>query len=464
VVTSDVMEPETVGISSKMMGRAGLSHNAIVEIVETSGNRLVPIIHKKMDNEILSKSEIREIITAVDQGLISEIQIAALATSIEIRGLTLKETVDFASMVAENSQRLELSGKTVVDKHSIGGIAGNRITPIMIPIIAAAGLTIPKVSTRAITSPAGTIDVLETVMPVDLTIEEATSVVDTTGGCIINGEAVGLGRTMDKIIQVLKPLKIDPQALMVASILAKKKAAGSQYVMIDLPTGKGAKLPRSTDARELAHNFSTVGHQLGLKVESVISPGDKPIGSYIGPTLEMYDAMLILEQEGGSPDLRRKSLALAGIIFEMANRCERGTGYALAEQILEEGKALAKFREIVEAQGGDPAITATDLPVANYSEVVSFQGDEDVVYNVSSSAIGSIARTAGAPMDKTAGIIIHASRGSYIHRGDPLFEIRASSSSKLAEALHLSEMLHPITLEKMILEHIKSFEKTEPRV
>ena len=208
-------------------------------------------------------------------------------------------------------------------------------------------------STRAITSPAGTIDAVELLMPCELTLEEMTEVVDTTGGCIVSGETVGLADVSDKIIHVIEKVKIDPKEFMVASIIAKKIAAGSEYVLIDLPTGKGDKVVHRENAQQVGSLFISLAYALKIKLDCIISPGDRPIGSMIGPALEAKDALQILTDQGGSADLMRKALSLSGIILEAHNLCPRGYGFEYAEDILRSGKALQKFKEIVIAQGGD---------------------------------------------------------------------------------------------------------------
>ncbi|MHA1353525.1 MAG: hypothetical protein ACTSPP_12160 [Candidatus Heimdallarchaeaceae archaeon] len=229
----------------------------------------------------------------------------------EVVGLSMDETTSVAKAIINNSRRLIHKKKPVVDKHSIGGIAGNRITPIMIPILAAAGLTIPKISTRAITSPAGTIDTVELLMPCDLTLSEMSEVVEKTGGCVVSGENVGLADVTDKIIHVLDSIKIDPKEFMVASILSKKIVAGSEYVLIDLPTGKGAKVSSREKAKDLGRLFTSIGTSLKLQMDCIISPGDRPIGSMIGPSLEAIDVLNILKDQSGSNDLMNKAVSLS---------------------------------------------------------------------------------------------------------------------------------------------------------
>ncbi|MCK4878610.1 MAG: thymidine phosphorylase, partial [Candidatus Heimdallarchaeota archaeon] len=259
----------------------------------------------------------------------------------------------------------------------------------------------------------------------------------------------------DKIINVLETVKIDPREFMVASILSKKIAAGSEYVLIDLPTGKGAKVVHRENAQEVGSLFTTIGYSLKIRLDCIISPGDRPIGNMIGPALEARDALKILEDQSGSSDLMRKALSLSGIIFEAHNWCPRGYGFEYAEEILRSGKALTKFRDIVEMQGGNRNITEDDIPKADYVESIVAK-DEGVVYGVDSAPISTIARQAGAPSDKTAGVVLKVKRGERYKKGDTLFEIHSSSEERLTSAIKLATSdFEPIDTEKMILEVIR---------
>ncbi len=441
-------------ISPTIAEELGIANGQTIELEEMGLETYTKIVRKKMANKPLSDKEIKSFMAAIDYGYVADPHIATFGTAVEINGMSTEETTSVAEAILQYSNKLKLKKEPIVDKHSIGGIAGNRITPIMVPIIAAAGLTIPKVSTRAITSPAGTSDALETVMPVELTLPEVTEVIETTNACMVDGLKIGLGDVADKFLRVVKQVKIDPKEMMIASILSKKKAAGSQYVLIDLPTGKGSKLPTRADARKLAYQFASLGNNLGLQIESVISPGDTPIGTMIGPALEMTEALMILEGKNGALNLRRKALSLAGLVFEMVNRAQPGTGIELASNILSSGKALEKFKQIVEAQGGDPSITSSDIPVADYQYTLKSESN-DKIYSLDSFNIGLIARAAGAPNDKLAGVIIHKVRGETVHKGEPIITIHASSESKLTEAINMLHTSPPFTMEKMVLEHIK---------
>ncbi|MCH8906189.1 MAG: thymidine phosphorylase [Candidatus Heimdallarchaeota archaeon] len=453
LLTSSSVPQGLAGISPSKLQESDLNEGNSIALISSGLEGVTQIIKKKMRGEKLNPTEIETFISSLDHGLLTNSHIAAFGAAVEIQGMHGEEITSVARSILNHSKRFTPKGTKIVDKHSIGGIAGNRITPLMIPIIAAGGLTIPKVSTRAITSPAGTVDALEVVMPVDLTFEEASEVLDVTGACMVNGATVGLGSTADKFLSAISQVKIDPKEMMIASILAKKKAAGADFVLIDLPTGKGSKLPSKDAARALAYDFSRVGNNLGQRVECVISPGDKPIGAMIGPALEMTEVLQILENKAGDLSLKRKAVTLAGLIFEAVHQADRGHGRKLASELIESGKALTKFKDIVEAQGGDRSVHSESMEQAPYSHIITAE-QGDIVYSLDSYNIGSMARAAGAPQDASAGVILHVDRGDNLKTGDPIVEIRSHSERKISEAEAMMRTAPPVLFEKSVLEHI----------
>jgi AMP phosphorylase len=323
---------------------------------------------------------------------------------------------------------------------------------LVVPIVAAAGFTIPKTSSRAITSPAGTADRVETLCPVNLSIKEIKVVVKKTNGCLVWGGSLELAPADDLFIQVEYPLGIDPMLL--PSILSKKKAIGATHVAIDIPTGMGAKIKTRTEAYTLASDFVDIGKRLGLNIQCALTFGDQPLGCGIGPALEAREALTAL-MGGGPPDLREKVVSLAGILFEMVG-AENPRG--MAEEIIDSGKAMKKMREIIGAQGGNPEVKPEDLSVGPQSATLRSNSAGKVLW-LSTDDIVRIAREAGAPKEKGAGVVLHAKLGDNVHKDDILLEVFAERSSKLNSALRLAGQLSPIVLskkteEKMILDRI----------
>jgi len=335
-----------------------------------------------------------------------------------------------------------LKQKFVVDKHSIGGIPGNRTTPIVVAICASAGLTMPKSSSRAITSAAGTADVIETVAKIEFSIPELKKIVNKTGGCMVWGGALGLVPADAKIIQIEKSLGIDPQAQLLASIMSKKLAVGSKYILIDIPYGKNAKVSKE-EALQLKKKFEYLGKYFKKKLKVVLTYGNEPIGKGIGPALELIDVIEVLDpKKQGPEDLEKKSCFLAGQIFEMTGKSKKGKGQEFAKQILDSGKAFKKFKEIIKAQRGHLNHL---VPGKFVKHIIAKRGG--VIDDISNKKITLLARTAGCPADKYAGLYIHVSEGQQVDKGNKLLSIYAESSSRLKTAVKMHQKLKPITFK-----------------
>jgi thymidine phosphorylase len=236
--------------------------------------------------------------------------------------MTSDELLALVHAMAQAGTQLTWNRSIVVDKHCIGGIPGNRTSMIVVPIVAAHGLPIPKTSSRAITSPAGTADTMEVLMK---------EVVTACHGCLVWGGHVNLSPADDILISVERALSLDTREQMVASIMSKKIAAGSTHLLIDLPVGPAAKLTNATEAMRLRKLFEFVGDHFGISVEVVTTDGRQPIGNGIGPVLEAQDVMAVLANEPGAPlDLREKSLRLAAHLLEYDPELRGGAGYARA--------------------------------------------------------------------------------------------------------------------------------------
>jgi AMP phosphorylase len=409
-------------------------------------------IRSKLHGERLLEKDIVAIVKDVVERHLSTVEIAAFLTALSIHGLSTSETEALSRAMISTGKTIDFGEGPILDKHSVGGIPGDKTSMLVVPIVAAAGFTIPKSSSRAITSPAGTADRVETLCPVNLSIKEIKDVVAKTNGCLVWGGSLELAPADDLFIQVEYPLGIDPMLL--PSILSKKKAIGATHLVIDIPTGMGAKIKTRTEAYTLASDFVDLGKRLGLNIQCAMTFGDQPLGCGIGPALEAREALATL-MGGGPPDLREKAVSLAGILFEMVGV---ENSRATAEEMINSGKAMKKMREIIAAQGGNPAVKPEDLPVGPKSTVVRSEHAGKVLW-LSTDNIVRIAREAGAPKEKGAGVVLHAKLGGTVHKDGVLFEIYAERSSKLTSALELAGQLSPIVLskkpeEKMILDRI----------
>lgn len=411
----------------------------------------VKYIKDKMDKKILKEEQIRSIIQDLMKNKLTKVELTTFIISAYINGLNMDETVALSKSIVESGDKLIIDRHPVIDKHCIGGVAGNRTTMVLVPVIAAAGLTIPKSSSRSITSPAGTADSMEVLAPVNLPLSELKKIVLKTNGAIVWGGGLNLAAADDYLINIRKPLKIDPRGMLLASIMAKKKAVGSEYVLIDIPVGKGAKVDNEAAAKELSDQFIELGGRLGMRIQTIMTDGSAPVGKSIGPALEAQDVLMLLENRSPSLDLLEKSCQMAGVLLESTGKAEAGTGANMAKKIIKDGKAIEKMRQIIGEQGGNEKIKAEDIPVGQHTELIKSQVDSRV-HGIESKIITEIAMAAGAPKCKGAGIKLFVEVGDKIRIGDPLFEIYAESEAKLDQAIAVAEKINPIQYGKVILE------------
>lgn len=307
------------------------------------------------------------------------------------------------------------------------------------PIVAEAGLTIPKTSSRAITSPAGTADTMETLAPVTLSLERIRRVVEREHGCIVWGDNARLSPADDVLIRVEGPLDFDSDGQLAASILSKKIAAGSTHVLIDMPLGPTAKIRSLHGARHLTQRLTAVGAALGLHVSVEVSDGSQPVGRGIGPALEARDVLAVLRSEPGAPpDLRSRALRLAGRILEFSPSFAAGTGERAAAEILNSGRAWRRFQSICEAQGG-----LREPPKAPLHSVVTADA-AGTCLAIDNRHIAQLAKLAGAPRIPAAGVDLHVRLGEVVEKGQPLFTIHAEAPGELAYALRYLDAPHPI--------------------
>lgn len=409
-------------------------------------------VRAKLRGERLRDKDIEGIVTDVVERHLSSIEIAAFLTALKIYGLSTGEAESLSRAMVSTGKSLDFGPGPILDKHSVGGIPGDKTSMLVVPIVAAAGYTIPKTSSRAITSPAGTADRVETLCPVNLSLAEIKDVVAKTGGCLVWGGSLELAPADDLFIQVEYPLGIDP--LLLPSILSKKKAIGATHVAIDIPTGVGAKIKTRAEAYTLASDFVDLGKRLGLNIQCALTFGDQPLGFGMGPALEAKEALSTL-MGNGPADLREKAVSLAGMLFEMMGK---ENGRDMAENIIASGKAECKMREIIAAQGGNPEIQPNDLPVGKYRDVLRSDKAGKVLW-ISTDDLVRIARAAGTPKEKGAGVVLQAKLGDTVRKDGVLLEIYAERSSKLSAALELAKELSPIVLskkpeERMILDQV----------
>ncbi len=370
------------------------------------------------------------VINDIVNGRYVDIHVATFIAACSAMSLDLSEIKHLTNAMVEAGERLSWQAPCVIDKHSVGGLPGNRTTPIVVAIAASAGLLMPKTSSRAITSPSGTADTMETLAPVDLSLEAMRRVVEREGACIVWGGAMRLSPADDLLIRVERALEIDTEGQLIASVLSKKIAAGATHLVLDLPVGATAKVRTHDAAAELTRHLEAVAADFGIKTQIVLTDGNQPVGRRIGPALEALDVIAVLQNAADAPhDLRDRALQLAGAALELAGEAPPGMGRSSAEEILCDGRAWAKFQRICEAQGG-----MREPPRAPLTQVMECP-HSGYVAHINNRKLARLAKLAGAPDDKAAGLELHARLGDQVSAGQPLVTVHAVAPGELSYAM-----------------------------
>ena len=418
----------SIGLFEEVLDRLHLKRGALVEVKFTGKPESVKHIRDKLFGKELNATELYHITDDITHDRLTDIEKTYFVAASFTHGLSVKEVIGLTKAMVQTGRTLKFPGITL-DKHCIGGVPGNRTTMVVIPIIAAAGYTIPKTSSRAITSPAGTADTMECLAKVEMPEAKIKQVVKKTGACIVHGGSINLAPADDKIIEVEHPLSIDAEGQLLASVMAKKHSVSANHVLIDIPMGKSVKVRNLKEANHLKKMFVLIGRKLGMNVKVVITDGSHPIGNGMGPLLEAEDVMAVLRNDPLAPqDLREKSLMLAGKLLEMVCACKSGDGYRIAQEILESGKALAKMNQIITAQGRQkkPELGKHHAPV--------YASKTGKILEIDNEIIAKVARIAGAPDDKGAGLYLTKKISDKVRKGDLLYTVYAESEFKLGLA------------------------------
>lgn len=396
-------------------------------------------IRSKIYGHELKADETKQIVEDIVTGQLSDINIAMYIAASSGDRLSKKEVYDLTKAMVDTGQRLTWDSTFIVDKHCVGGLPGNRTTPIVVSIVAAYGLIIPKTSSRAITSPAGTADTMEVFTSVNLDITTMKKVVEKENGCIVWGGAMALSPADDLLIRIERTANIDSEGQMVASILSKKIAAGSTHIVIDMPIGTTAKVRSIEHAEYLKKFLKLIAKEFGIELKVIFSDGSQPVGRGIGPALEALDVLAVLNREQGAPqDLRTHALALAGQVIEFSPNVAPGQGVMIATDILDSGKALAKFQAICNAQGG-----MREIPRAALSHTIESKLSGTIL-NIDNRYIARVAKLAGAPHSKSAGVELLAPLHSVVTKSQPLFKLYAETQGEFDYALDFIKQGHEI--------------------
>ncbi len=435
---SEILRENQIILSKEIISPLSLKKNSLINIEPAEKPESIALIHKKMDKQILSGKEIRKIMKDISTNALTESEIAYLISSIYNSKMNMKETANLTKAIVETGQILKFKGK-VADKHGVGGVPG-RTTPIVVSICACAGLKIPKTSSRAITTPAGTADAMEVLCKVDLPISQVRKIVNKINACLVWGGSLNLAPADDKIIQVERILNLDAEAQMLASIMSKKISVSAKYVIIDIPHGKTAKV-NYKQALRLKRKFQILGKQFKMRVKPILFETQEPLGNGIGPALEIIDVIKVLTRESSCYKLEEKSLILASALLELTGKARKGEGLKLAKQILDSKQALKKFEQIIKAQQGSLKIKSKPT----FSKNINSKKSGKISF-IDIKKINAVARAAGCPIDKFAGIYLHKHLNEKIKKGEKILTIYSESETELASASRLFKKLNPIKI------------------
>jgi|APSaa5957512622_1039677.scaffolds.fasta_scaffold06969_6 AMP phosphorylase len=440
-----VVKENEIVVSAEIKKRLNLRNGQSININIANLPRSLLFIKKKLDNKKLNRKQIEEIIEDVVKNNLSDPEVSLFISAMYKNGMNFKETTYLIKAILKTGTKFKWKNKLLADKHSIGGIPGNRTTPLVIPICAAAGLSMPKTSSRSITSAAGTADVMETIAKIEFSPRELKHIMSTVGSFMVWGGSLGMVPADSKIIRIEKALKIDPEAQLLASIIAKKLASGSKYILIDIPYGKNAKVSRQKGLK-LKKKFEKLGGFFRKRIKVVLTDGKQPIGNGVGPALELIDVINILDpSKQGPKDLEDKAILLSAHLLEMTGKAKKSKDQSkaieLAKEMLSSGKAFEKFKQIIKAQKGK----VTDLKPGKFKKHI-FAKRSGKIKEIHNKKINLLAIATGCPADKFAGLYLNVKLGDKVKKGDKLLTIYSESKPRLNSSIKLYEKSRPIKL------------------
>jgi AMP phosphorylase len=432
-ITDKEIKTGYIGLYKDIWKKYPIERDEITEAHVLSRPDSIVAIKKRLFGKTLNYDEIDSIIKDIVSNNLSNLEIAYFVASSFFYPSSNDELYFLTKSIANNGEQIKIRG-LVADKHSVGGIAGNRTSMIIIPIIASLGLKIPKTSSRAITSPAGTADTMEVLAPVTFSSQEVKEIVKKTGACLVWGGGLNIAPADDRILKVTYPLSTEPYDKMLVSIMAKKVACDVKYLIIDMPVGPTTKIPDFEIAKDLKKKFEYLAEKFGIKILVNIIKADQPIGRGVGPALEARDVLRVLQQTENRPlDLEKKSIVLAGKLLELCNKAKKGQGYNMAKEVLTSGKAWKTMQKIIAAQGGNSALKANDVTLGAIKFYVNSNKSGKITF-INNKVINDICRILGAPNEKFAGIYMNKMLNETVKKDERIFTLYASNQERMTLA------------------------------
>lgn len=430
IITSDLLAPGEASLSENAWKRLAVEDGDEITVAHAAPLESLSLVRSKVYGHRLENDAWRRIVDDITHSRYTDVHLSAFITACASQSFDREEVIGLTQAMVDVGERLDWGNRPIADKHCVGGLPGNRTTPIVVAIAASCGLTIPKTSSRAITSPAGTADAMETLAPVDLDVTSMRRVVEREGGCVVWGGAVALSPADDVLIRVERSLDIDSEGQLVASVLSKKVAAGATHLLLDLPVGATAKVRTEQDADRLSYSLTAVAAAFGIQARALRTDGRQPVGRGIGPALEARDILSVLQNELDAPqDLRQRAVLLAGSLLELLGVAPVGKGLEFAEQSIRDGRAWQKLQAICRAQGG----LRTPPKAAHTHPVLASRAGR--IADIDNRVIARTAKLAGAPTAKAAGLELHVRLDQEVEKGQPLYTVHAEAKGELAYAL-----------------------------
>ncbi|KJS38206.1 MAG: thymidine phosphorylase [Hyphomonas sp. BRH_c22] len=428
--STNLVSDHEIGLSEAAWRLLGLVEGGQISVSHPAPLESLKMVRGKVFGQRLDDASTRAIISDIVAGRYSDIHLSSFVTACSALPLDLAETIALTRAMVDTGSRITWGHAPIADKHCVGGLPGNRTTPVIVAICASLGLTIPKTSSRAITSPAGTADTMEVLTDVDLDLESMRQVVDQEGGCFIWGGGVQFSPADDALIRIERALDLDSEGALVASVLSKKIAAGATHVVIDIPVGPTAKVRSLSAASSLQSLIEKVASEFGLAVLALVTDGTQPVGRGIGPALEARDVLQVLRNDPDAPaDLADRACLIAGALLELTGKAPSGTGKAMALNALRTGTAYSKFESICRAQGGfRPPVLAE-----HYRPFLAPAPGR--VASIDNRRLARVAKLAGAPGDKAAGVDLHVRLGDTVKAGQALYTLYTQTPGELAYAI-----------------------------
>ncbi|MBA4336220.1 thymidine phosphorylase [bacterium] len=421
------LKDNEIGLFAETWDKLGIKSTDKIHVKISPKPESDKYIKEKLEGKELNQKEIDAIVKDIVNDDLSDIEMTYFVAGCFTRGLSDKETADLTRAIVKHGGQITFKDKIVMDKHCIGGVPGNRTTMIVVPMITALGYTMPKTSSRAITSPSGTADTMEVVANVVNDVKKLKKIANDVGGFITWGGGVDLAAADDKLIRVRYPLKLDPEGMLLASIMAKKYSVSSTHVLIDIPVGPQGKVKTTKEANNLKKRFLRIAKMLGMKMKVVITSAAQPIGYGIGPLLEVEDVIKVLKNEHDAPkDLRDKAIMLTTeLLFLTGKYSLKYSAKKAATNVLKSGKAWEQFQRIVKAQG------KKKMPKRGEHTFIVRAGKDGRISEIQNKLVANIARTAGAPQDPGAGVYTHKKLGQKVKKGEALFTVYAYNKTRI---------------------------------